>query len=190
VVVAQERPTGRQLVGYVVPVSSQLDLFAEDERRRSEARCGHVDALKTFLRATLPDYMVPAHWVVLQQFPLTPNGKLDRKALPTPDADELRRAYVPPETELEQRVAAIWAQLLGVERVGLGDNFFDLGGHSLLAAQVTARLQSELAVNVPLVSLFQAGTLQAYAMSISASTAGNAADLDDLRDFMTELEAV
>ncbi|MFP3526915.1 phosphopantetheine-binding protein, partial [Pantoea sp. SIMBA_072] len=85
----------------------------------------------------------------LAELPLTGNGKLDRKALPQPDAGLLQGEYVAPQSALEQQIAAIWADVLKLERVGLNDNFFELGGHSLLATQVMARLQMELGVNLP-----------------------------------------
>jgi len=97
---------------------------------------------------------------------------------------------VAPQSALEQQIAAIWADVLKLERVGLNDNFFELGGHSLLATQVMARLQMELGVNLPLGLLFQAADLQTYAAMISGLNTNTDADLDDLQDFMSELEAV
>ncbi|MCE5233133.1 MAG: phosphopantetheine-binding protein, partial [Xanthomonadaceae bacterium] len=99
------------------------------------------------LRRTLPDYMVPQHFVVLDALPLLPNGKLDRKALPAP-ADLARepahgRDFVAPHTENERHLAALWSELLGVPRVGAHDNFFDLGGHSMLAMQAIARMEQQ-----------------------------------------------
>ncbi|MEE1905328.1 phosphopantetheine-binding protein, partial [Pseudomonas inefficax] len=138
----------------------------------------------------LPDYMVPAHLLFLAKLPLTANGKLDRRALPQPDASQLQREYLAPQSELEQRIAAIWADVLKLERVGLGDNFFELGGHSLLATQVMARLQVELGTSLPLALLFQAQTLQDYAAMINGLNTHSDADLDELQDFMSELEAV
>ncbi|RPW46964.1 thioesterase domain-containing protein, partial [Pseudomonas aeruginosa] len=88
----------------------------------------------------LPDYMVPAHLMLLERMPLTVNGKLDRQALPQPDASLSQQAYRAPGSELEQRIAAIWAEILGVERVGLDDNFFELGGHSLLLLMLKERI--------------------------------------------------
>ncbi|WP_073653513.1 phosphopantetheine-binding protein [Pseudomonas aeruginosa] len=134
--------------------------------------------------------MVPTQWVFLAALPLTPNGKLDRKALPAPDASDSQQQYVAPVTELERTLAAIWADVLKLERVGMADNFFELGGHSLLATQVTARIHAELDMNAPLVLLFQAETLQAYATSLEGYKPTDAADFDELREFMSELEAV
>ncbi|CAD5108459.1 non-ribosomal peptide synthetase [Zestomonas carbonaria] len=176
VVLAQDGPSGKQLVGYVVPAQPGQD--------------GLRETLRAALKAHLPDYMVPAHLLFLETLPLTPNGKLDRKALPQPDANQMQQTYVAPRTELEQQVAAIWAEVLKIERVGLADNFFELGGHSLLATQVTSRIHIELGVNLPLALLFQTETLQAYAASVEGYRPNSEADFDDLRDFMTELEAV
>ncbi|OIN46674.1 non-ribosomal peptide synthetase [Pseudomonas azotoformans] len=179
VVVAQEGPTGKQLVAYVVPADgSQI--------KEAELR----DTLRRALKTRLPDYMVPTHFMFLAQMPLTPNGKLDRKGLPEPDASLLQQAYVAPETELEQQIAAIWADVLRLPQVGLNDNFFEVGGHSLLAIQITSRVQAELGLEVPLVEVFQTETLRAYVQAAATFRAGSAEDFDDLRDFLSELEAI
>ncbi|WP_139298399.1 amino acid adenylation domain-containing protein, partial [Pseudomonas aeruginosa] len=115
VVLAHDGVGGTQLVGYVVADS------AEDAERLRES-------LRESLKRHLPDYMVPAHLMLLERMPLTVNGKLDRQALPQPDASLSQQAYRAPGSELEQRIAAIWSEILGVERVGLDDNFFELGG--------------------------------------------------------------
>ncbi|WLG59192.1 non-ribosomal peptide synthase/polyketide synthase [Pseudomonas extremorientalis] len=179
VVVAQEGPTGKQLVAYVVPADGSL--INETELR---------DTLRRALKTRLPDYMVPTHFMFLAQMPLTPNGKLDRKGLPEPDASLLQQAYVAPETELEQQIAAIWADVLRLPQVGLNDNFFEVGGHSLLAIQITSRVQAELGLEVPLVEVFQTETLRAYVQAAATFRAGSAEDFDDLRDFLSELEAI
>ena len=183
VVLAQDGPGGKQLVGYVVPADAAV-------MASTEAQAAEREALRAALKASLPDYMVPAHLLFLVKLPLTANGKLDRRALPQPDASQLQRAYHAPQSELEQRIAAIWADVLKLERVGLGDNFFELGGHSLLATQVMARLQVELGTSLPLALLFQAQTLQDYAAMINGLNTHSDADLDELQDFMSELEAV
>ncbi|MFN4934006.1 phosphopantetheine-binding protein, partial [Bradyrhizobium sp.] len=103
------------------------------------------------LAALLPDYMVPSAYVHLELMPLTPNGKLDRNALPAPEGTAFAvQAYEPPQGEIEEAVARIWAELLGVERIGRHDNFFALGGHSLLAIQVVSRLRQALALEAAL----------------------------------------
>ncbi|WP_454843557.1 non-ribosomal peptide synthase/polyketide synthase [Pseudomonas gorinensis] len=179
VVVAQDGPTGKQLVAYVVPADPAL-INAVEFR----------DALRRALKSRLPDYMVPAHFMFLAQMPLTPNGKLDRKGLPAPDPSQLQQHYVAPETELEQQIAAIWAEVLRLPQVGLNDNFFEVGGHSLLAIQITSRVQAELGLEVPLVEVFQTDSLRAYAQAAATFRAGTAEDFDDLRDFLSELEAI
>ncbi|NWF10781.1 non-ribosomal peptide synthetase [Pseudomonas salomonii] len=178
VVVAQEGPNGKQLVAYVVPATAQPN---ETEFR---------DSLRRALKTRLPDYMVPTHFMFLAQMPLTPNGKLDRKGLPEPDASLMQQHYVAPQTELEQQIAAIWAEILHLPRVGLDDNFFEVGGHSLLAIQITSRVQAELGLQVPLVEVFQTETLRAYVQAAATFRAGSAEDFDDLRDFLSELEAI
>ncbi|MGH8451056.1 phosphopantetheine-binding protein, partial [Pseudomonas sp.] len=179
VVVAQEGPTGKQLVAYVVPADANLANQAEFR-----------DALRRALKARLPDYMVPAHFMFLAQMPLTPNGKLDRKGLPEPDSSLLQQQYVAPETELEQQIAAIWAEVLRLPQVGLDDNFFEVGGHSLLAIQITSRVQAELGLEVPLMELFQTESLRTYVQAAATFRAGSVEDFDDLRDFLSELEAI
>ncbi|WP_404483121.1 non-ribosomal peptide synthase/polyketide synthase [Pseudomonas sp. HT11] len=179
VVAAQEGPTGKQLVAYVVPTDPALIDQAEFR-----------DALRRALKTRLPDYMVPTHFMFLAQMPLTPNGKLDRKGLPAPDVSLMQQRYVAPQTELEQQIAAIWAEVLRLPQVGLDDNFFEVGGHSLLAIQITSRVQSELGLEVPLVEVFQTETLRAYVQAAATFRAGSAEDFDDLRDFLSELEAI
>ncbi|HBP6836677.1 TPA: peptide synthase, partial [Pseudomonas aeruginosa] len=106
------------------------------------------------------------------------------------DASLLQQVYVAPRSDLEQQVAGIWAEVLQLQQVGLDDNFFELGGHSLLAIQVTARMQSEVGVELPLAALFQTESLQAYAELAAVQTSSNDTDFDDLREFMSELEAI
>ncbi|NWA41244.1 amino acid adenylation domain-containing protein [Pseudomonas reactans] len=158
VVVAQDGPTGKQLVAYVVPAEGPL---ANETELRETLRC----ALKTHL----PDYMVPAHFMFLAQMPLTPNGKLDRKGLPQPDTAQSQGVWVEPVTPLQQQVAAIWAQVLGAERIGLNDHFFELGGHSLLAMQVISRVRQLLGREVALRTLFEAPQLEGFVLALQAA---------------------
>ena len=148
------------------------------------------DTLREYLKAMLPEYMVPAHFVALDALPLTPNGKLDRKALPAPDANTLQEGFVVPCSELEVQVAAIWADVLKLERVGMNDNFFELGGHSLLAVQATQRVQLLLGLEVPLSALFSAGRLADYVATMAELAPASPADVDELSDFLAELESV
>ncbi|HGM4154752.1 TPA: pyoverdine non-ribosomal peptide synthetase PvdD [Pseudomonas aeruginosa] len=157
VVLAHDGVGGTQLVGYVVADS------AEDAERLRES-------LRESLKRQLPDYMVPAHLMLLERMPLTVNGKLDRQALPQPDASLSQQAYRAPGSELEQRIAAIWSEILGVERVGLDDNFFELGGHSLLATRVISRVRQEQQLDASLKALFERPVLEAFAQGLERTT--------------------
>ncbi|EPK6489656.1 pyoverdine non-ribosomal peptide synthetase PvdD, partial [Pseudomonas aeruginosa] len=157
VVLAHDGVGGTQLVGYVVADS------AEDAERLRES-------LRESLKRHLPDYMVPAHLMLLERMPLTVNGKLDRQALPQPDASLSQQAYRAPGSELEQRIAAIWSEILGVERVGLDDNFFELGGHSLLATRVISRVRQEQQLDASLKALFERPVLEAFAQGLERTT--------------------
>ncbi len=160
VVAAREDVPGqKRLVGYVV-ASQQPPPTGSD--------------LRGFLRHKLPDYMIPSAFVFLESLPLSPNGKVDRKALPVPDQSrpELEESFVAPRTAVEEILAEIWAELLKVENVGVHDNFFDLGGHSLLAAQLISRVRDAFHVEVPLRSLFEAPTVAGLALGIEAARQG------------------
>ncbi|HYR07355.1 MAG TPA: amino acid adenylation domain-containing protein, partial [Longimicrobium sp.] len=123
--------------------------------------------LRAHLLAHLPEYMVPSAFVPMDRLPLTRNGKVDRRALPEPDAADVAGAeYVAPRTQTEQVVAALWAELLGVERVGATDRFFDLGGQSLLATRAVARVREALGVEVPVRAVFEHSALDAFAAEI------------------------
>ncbi|MCO8171819.1 condensation domain-containing protein, partial [Pseudomonas sp. 21LCFQ02] len=126
----------------------------------------------------LPDYMVPSHLLFLDALPLSPNGKLDRKALPLPDARQHQQQYVAPQTAPEQQVAVIWAEVLKVDRVGLTDNFFESGGHSLLATQVMSRVRQTLNVELGLRVLFEAPVLSEFVARVVAASAGQASVIE------------
>jgi amino acid adenylation domain-containing protein len=134
-----------------------------------------VPQLRSFLGSSLPEHMVPNAFVVLQSLPLTPNGKVDRRALPAPEtiAAQTARGYVVPRTPVEVTAARIWAEMLGVERVGIHDNFFDLGGHSLLLVRAQARLSEELQTSVSIVEMFQYPTVSSLARHLSDPSAGS-----------------
>uniref|UniRef100_UPI000FD80AED non-ribosomal peptide synthetase n=1 Tax=Paenibacillus xylaniclasticus TaxID=588083 RepID=UPI000FD80AED len=123
--------------------------------------------LRTRLGETLPSYMIPSYFVQLDHLPLTVNGKLDRKALPKPDKDALHgTVYVEPRMETEVKLAAIWQELLGIERVGVTDDFFALGGHSLKAMQLVSLIHQSFGVEVPLRSLFEHSTIEELAYAV------------------------
>lgn len=121
-----------------------------------------VDAVRRHLAERLPDYMIPSALVTVPALPLTPTGKLDRKALPAPERGE-RSGFVAPRTPVERKLAAIWAELLGLPRIGIHDNFFELGGDSLIAAQLIARLPERFGKRLPVASLFEASTVAGLA---------------------------
>ncbi len=177
-VLAVDMAAGRQLVGYVVTDAGAADADAQ------------ARAIRDALRAVLPDFMVPAHLVVLDRLPLTPSGKLDRKALPAPDLSQLQASFRAPVSEQEQRLAAIWMQVLQVPQVGLDDSFFELGGHSLLAAQVIARIKSELGIALPMRSVFERPHLAALAAELQALDATADEDWADMEAYLNSLEEV
>jgi amino acid adenylation domain-containing protein/thioester reductase-like protein len=129
-----------------------------------------VAQLRSWLKAKLPDYMVPGIFVEMDSLPLTPNGKVDRRALPAPSQTRpnLREAYVAPRNALEDQLVSLWEDLLKVSPIGIHDNFFELGGHSLLVAQLMTRLKTQFNVEIALTHLFQAPTIAAYAQVIEA----------------------
>jgi amino acid adenylation domain-containing protein len=131
---------------------------------KTDAGVIEVEALRRYLAAVLPEYMVPSAYVKLDGLPLTANGKLDRQALPAPDGTAYAgRDYAAPVGEIESRLAEIWAEVLGLERVGRHDNFFELGGHSLLAVNLAAQVERIFGKPLPLAALFQAPKLEQLA---------------------------
>ncbi|WP_268800676.1 non-ribosomal peptide synthase/polyketide synthase [Pseudomonas huanghezhanensis] len=143
VVVARQLASGMQLVGYLV-AEVGTELFDEAQLRNQ-------------LKQRLPDYMIPAHLVTLERFPLSANGKLDRKALPEPQLQQ--RAFEAPHAGVETQLAALWQDLLGVAKVGRQDNFFELGGHSLLGIQLVAQVRRDLRLELPLRAVFESPRL-------------------------------
>ncbi|HSF41540.1 MAG TPA: amino acid adenylation domain-containing protein, partial [Thermoanaerobaculia bacterium] len=128
-----------------------------------------VDAVRQALRERLPDYMVPSAFVKLEALPLTPNGKVDRRSLPAPERLGAEEGYLAPRTPVEEIVAGIWSEVLGVERVGANGRFFDLGGHSLLATRVMSRLRSAFDLEMPLRDLFEAPALSDFAERVETA---------------------
>jgi len=153
VMVREDEPGDRRLVAYLVPKQDSIPT---------------VSKLRNLLKSKLPDYMMPSAFVELDAFPLTPNGKVDRKALPVPDHDrsQSEKEYVAPRTPVEEVVAGIWADVLKLDQVNVHDDFFDLGGHSLLATQVISRLRNSLKVDLPLRLLFEQPTVAGLAEQI------------------------
>ncbi|MDT0478076.1 AMP-binding protein, partial [Streptomyces sp. DSM 41014] len=158
VTVREDSPGDKRLIAYVVAKKGA----------RAEA-----PVLRRWCAESLPDYMVPAGFMVLDALPATPNGKVDRRALPAPDHDrpDLPVQYVAPRDEIETAVAGIWAQVLGLSQVGIHDNFFDLGGHSLLATRTVSLLRQELGREVSVRQLFTSPTVEQLAQAIRTTSA-------------------
>jgi len=140
------------------------------------------DEFRAHLRRGLPEYMVPSAFVPVDALPLTPNGKLDRRALPAPAYVDVRERYVAPRTDAETAMAAIWAEVLGREQVGVHDNFFALGGHSLLAMRIISRVRAELGVELAVRVLFESPTVAGAAEQVEALAAADAEPLAGLTD--------
>ncbi|MDX3503338.1 amino acid adenylation domain-containing protein [Streptomyces sp. ATCC51928] len=166
VIVREDTPGDKRLVAYVVR-AADADTGPEAAGDTEPAPEADPALLRTALRRTLPDYMVPAAFVTLDALPLTPNGKLDRRALPAPQARRTGGAMAAPETAAQQVLAEIWAEILNLPEVGVDDDFFDLGGHSLLATQVIARARKRLpeagARPVSVMDLFTSRTVRELA---------------------------
>jgi amino acid adenylation domain-containing protein len=154
IAIVREQPQ-KSLVAYVVP---------------NQHPAPAINDLRSFLKERLPEYMVPAAFVLLDALPLTANGKLDRRALPTPDGERpVEGTFVAANTPLEEMVAGIWVQILGLEQVGIHDNFFELGGHSLLATQAISHVRQTFQVEIPLRRLFEAPTVAELAKQIETA---------------------
>jgi len=150
---SEDESANKRLIGYVIP----------------KQQAPSISDLRHFLLNKFPEYMVPSAFVLLKSLPLTSNGKIDRRALPAPEQTrpELEAIYVAPRTLVEEQLAEIWAQVLGLEKVGIHDNFFDLGGHSLLITQLLAKVRDTFKVNLSLRSLFQDPTVANIAKKIA-----------------------
>ncbi|HEY4160406.1 MAG TPA: amino acid adenylation domain-containing protein [Polyangiaceae bacterium] len=166
VIAREDTPGDKRLVAYLASTMSS----------------GLLEELRTRLRGRLPDYMVPAAFVILPKLPLTENGKVDRRALPAPDTSRpaLEAEYVEPEGALETAIASVWRQLLRVDRVGANDGFFDLGGSSLLAVESLQALRRELGRTVAVVTLFQHPTVRGLARALEGG-GSTSASLDAAR---------
>jgi len=149
----EDVPGEKRLVAYLVP---------------NEKQTPSVSVLRQYLKEKLPEYMVPNAFVMLEKFPLTPNGKIDRKALPSPTGlrPELESTYVAPQAEIDRTIAAIWQEVLRLEKIGIHDNFFDVGGYSLLAIRVISRINKAFQVDLPLPSFFERPTISGLSQTI------------------------
>ena len=153
-VIVRDDSGDRRLVAYIAPAQQQQPPTTED--------------LRYYLGEKLPDYMMPSRFVFLEAMPLTPNGKVDRRALPAPDAtrDDFAGTYLAPQNPTEELLVNIWSDVLAVEQIGVRDNFFDLGGHSLLATQVMSRLREAFGVEIALRELFEQPTVRELAQRV------------------------
>jgi len=176
VVAREDKPGNRRLVAYVVP------------QREKPATVGE---LRKFLTARLPEYLVPSAFVLLEVLPRMANGKVDRRALPAPSTarPELDTLFVAPQTPLEVELAAIWAEVLSLDEVGVHDNFLELGGDSLTASQVISRVIKRLYLDLPVQALFQAPTVADMAVMIGEHQNKNVS-ADELNYAVTELESM
>ncbi|AFZ09439.1 amino acid adenylation domain protein [Oscillatoria nigro-viridis PCC 7112] len=157
VILAREEDSGdKRLIAYLV-LNSAVSI----------GDSAPIKNLRSFLREQLPDYMVPASFMFLEAMPLTPNGKVDFKALPAPETNSSEADFIAPETLEEQVLADIWAEILGLKQVGINDNFFELGGHSLLATQLIAKVRDRFQVELSLRCLFQSPTVASLAATIA-----------------------
>lgn len=179
VVLAREDvPGDKRLVAYIVPTSQEsppqeqspeVQVQAEQVLQQQNSLAHLVPQLRSYLKARLPDYMVPSAFVVSEAFPVTPSGKVDRRALPAPERSrpELETVLVMPQSDAEQLIAKIWQSVLQLEGVGINDNFFDLGGNSLLLNQSANKLAEIFGVQLSIVELFQYPTISALAQRLS-----------------------
>ena len=174
VVVREDRPGDQRLVAYLV-LAPESEVATRDLLGR--------------LRDHLPDYMVPSIGVALENLPLTPNGKVDRKALPVPQStqQEASESYVAPRTPTEITLAAIWADVLGVQKIGVNDNFFELGGHSLLVTRIIARVRRDIGIELPVLAVFTNPTIAALAEELLRQEAA-LVDEGELAEMLAEIE--
>jgi len=174
VIVREDAPGDKRIVAYVVPVSEPCASgiassdHACDEALDDQLRRKLLPELRDFLRSKLPDYMLPSAFVVMNRLPLLTNGKVDRKALPAAQLTgaQLDTDFVAPRTLIEQALAKIWAEVLGVTQAGVNDNFFEIGGHSLLTMQVITRVREVFGLDMPLRKLFEGPTIASFAQEI------------------------
>ena len=189
VVLAREDvPGNRRLVAYVV-TSDKSQVTSSQDSSLVTRHSSLVTEWRGFLKQKLPEYMIPSVFVTLPELPHTPNGKVDRRALPAPDSArlDLGNTFVAPRTRVEQVLADIWAEVLGVAQIGIYDNFFDLGGHSLLATQLVSRVCETFRVDVSVRNLFETPVVSELAVLI-AQKQGERVDSATLAQMLSELD--
>jgi amino acid adenylation domain-containing protein len=172
--VREDSPGDRRLVAYVVAAEGQT--LDQEQLRRA-------------LRGSLPPFMVPSIFVELVELPVTPNGKLDRAALPAPDGarPELERPYAEPESPIQEALASIWREVLSIDSVGIDDDFFRLGGHSMLAVRMVARVRDTLGLELPLARVFERPTIRELSASVTRQLLGEVSE-SDLEDMLSDLK--
>jgi thioesterase domain-containing protein len=156
-VVGEDSPGGKFLAAYLISKNGEL---ADDSE------------LREFLLSKLPEYMVPSVFIKIEQFPLTPNGKVDRKALPKPKFKSSMAVFSPPKSPAEKALARIWCDVLQIKQVGVRESFFEIGGHSLLAMRLASRIKRDLNVDLPVRAIFQHPTIESLASQISLQQVG------------------
>jgi acyl carrier protein len=163
VLMREDTPEDKRIVAYLV---------------LNQEYASPADELRLKLKEKLPSFMIPSTFIFLETMPLTPNGKIDRKALPAPDhtRPDITEDFAAPRTPIEEMMATIWSQILEIEKVGIHDNFFSLGGHSLLATQVANRVRDTFSVELPLRLFFETPTIADFAAYIAQSQMGEADD--------------
>ncbi|GAA6614457.1 hypothetical protein NUACC26_002350 [Scytonema sp. NUACC26] len=181
VIVREDEPGNKYLVAYLLSKENAPTVGAQSL----------APLLRQFLKNKLPDYMIPAAFVFLEEFPLTPNGKINRRALPAPDTSQrsLEVDFVAPRTSTEQELATIWAEVLRLKQVGIYDNFFELGGHSLLATQVVSRLREAFSIDFTLRYLFENPTIAELTQKVS-NRQFEQAENDALEEILGEVDGL
>jgi acyl carrier protein len=171
VIVREDTPGNQRLVAYVV-------------LRQPE------NNLRAFVKARVPDHMIPAGFVVMDKLPVTPNGKVDYAALPIPDETSFdsSKEFVAPRTPLEETLAQIWREILEISRVGINDNFFELGGHSLLATQVVSRIRKTLNVDLPLRVIFDSPTIAGLATNVESMSQMEPDETEKLAQIVEQID--
>lgn len=150
-IVREDTPGDKKLVAYIIKEEEEID----------------IAELRMFLKTKIPDYMVPSAFVFIDQFPLTPNGKIDRKVLPSPvEAPQQAKDYIEPNTETEKKLAAIWSDVLKIKQIGTDEDFFEIGGHSMVAVTLMVKIEKQLGVRLPLAILFDHSNIHDMALLI------------------------